>query len=198
MLDTFDAETFRRLDLSERTAILQAANLALHASAGNRAVPPEECLVRRDELDAELDPPAFLARIIELAKQRGMLQSPTQLRMLIQQMLKVQSTFEAGRYAMPPLPSAGAVRGYYVRNRGGRFYGDLSPYHLWRDEEASIDGRDYWTAWRALLPGLSVIDVDAANHMTLLAQPETHDTIRRLCAELYRSDFAVERLNRGT
>jgi polyketide synthase PksL len=198
MLDTFDAETFQRLDLSERTAILQAANLALHAGAGNRAAPLEECLVRRDELDAGLEPPAFLARIIELAKQRGMIQSPTQLRMLIQQMLKVQSTFEAGRYAMPPLPSAGAVRGYYVRNRGGRFYGDLSPYYLWRDEEASIDGRDYCAAWRELLPGLRVIDVDAANHMTLLAQPETHDTIRRLCAELYRSDFAVERLNRGT
>ncbi|MBJ6763844.1 SDR family NAD(P)-dependent oxidoreductase [Myxococcaceae bacterium JPH2] len=197
MLDTFDAETFQRLEFSERTAILQAANLALHASAGNRAAPLEECLVHRDALDAGLEPSAFLTRITELAKQRGMIQSPTQLRLLIQQMLKVQSTFEAGRYAMPPLPSAGTVRGYYVRNRSGRFYGDLSPYYLWRDEEASIDGRDSWTAWRERLPGLGLADVDAANHMTLLAQAEPHEVIRRLCAELYRTDIAVERLNRG-
>jgi len=80
------------------------------------------------------------------------------------------------------------VDGTYFRNARGLFMGELTPYFQVVGETFSLDHINYRQDWERELPGLRVVDVDAANHMTLMHETDSLAAVEETCVRTYAAD----------
>jgi polyketide synthase PksR len=123
--------------------------------------------------------------LIGVARQRGLKRSNEDAYQEIKKMISVQRAFEIDKFCLLPLNDPQDVRGYYFRNKGGVFLGNLAPYFMIETEKIPLEGTNYWEEWKLHLPNLSMIDVNPDNHMVLLSDENTHNKIITFCEKLY-------------
>lgn len=185
MLDTFEVSGLTAPKQSQKSAYLQAVNIALQTRVMQDPAAFARILIHRDQVDTQLDEAAFLQQLIALAQTRGVFYSADHLATQLVKQAEVQTAHQAHRYSMPPLPQPEAVQCYYVRNRNGVYMGELAPYFMLPGDEFDFEQKAHWQAWQALLPNFTLLEVDAANHLVLLSEPEVCQQLMDFCHNLY-------------
>lgn len=142
-------------------------------------------LIHRDEVAGVAEDEAFVRRLAELAAGRGLAMERDRIVHFVERNMRVQLAYRIDEYEIRPLEQPEAPACTYFRNRRGLFLGELEPYFQVAGETFSLDHITYWQDWERELPGLRVVDVDAANHMTLLHEDGPLAAIERACVATY-------------
>ncbi|WP_437581594.1 beta-ketoacyl synthase N-terminal-like domain-containing protein [Sorangium sp. So ce887] len=189
MLDTFDSIGARKIDipdsLFDKSLALQTVNASLFLPIVEHPEKMASTLIHRSEANVELDYEEFLERLIQRAQSRGLTRSENLMHEMIKQCAKVQAAYKITEYVIEPLPRPAEVACYYFRNKNGHFFGELEPYFAIADGIYMVDQENYWSEWEQRLPNLSMIDVDASNHMWFLSEAAVFETVSRFCESLY-------------
>ncbi|MFC9272590.1 beta-ketoacyl synthase N-terminal-like domain-containing protein [Streptomyces zhihengii] len=173
---------------SARSAALQVVNSLLWPAGEKDPAVLRARLVHRDEVAVELDEDAFVWRLAELAAERGLAMRPAQIARFTRRNMAIQLAYRLGEHTVGPLPRPRAVACTYFRNRRGLFLGEVEPYFQVAGETFSLDHVDYRQDWEREMPGLRLVDIDAANHMTILNDAGPLAAIEETCVALYAPD----------
>ncbi|MEU6391716.1 beta-ketoacyl synthase N-terminal-like domain-containing protein [Streptomyces sp. NPDC046939] len=173
---------------SARSAALQVVNSLLWPPGEKDPAALRDRLIHRDEVAEELDEDAFVLRLADLAAGRGLAMKPAQIARFIQRNMAIQLAYRLGEHTIRPLPRPEAVVCTYFRNRRGLFLGETEPYFQVVGETFSLDHVNYQQDWERELPGLRLVEIDAANHMTILNDAGPLAAIEETCLALYASD----------
>jgi 3-oxoacyl-(acyl-carrier-protein) synthase/thioesterase domain-containing protein/SAM-dependent methyltransferase/acyl carrier protein len=184
---------------SARSAALQVVNSLLWPAGEQDPATVGARLIHQDEVQDEVqdqmvevpDEDAFVHRLAELAAGRGLAMRPEQIVRFIRRNMAIQLAYQLGEHKIRPLPQPEAVDCTYFRNRRGLFMGELEPYFQVVGETFSLDHVNYWQDWERELPGLRLVDVDAANHMTILHDEGPLTAIEQVCAAVYASGESI-------
>jgi thioesterase domain-containing protein/3-oxoacyl-(acyl-carrier-protein) synthase/acyl carrier protein len=199
MIDTLDSQAIKKIELNEKTPMLQMVNIALLSGKisshiiGNAAekAASAQLPIHRDEVGLTEDNELFLEQLLKLAKQRGITRTDSQLRTMIKQAVKVQQAYEIDKYFVLPLPNPQEVTCYYFRNKSGLFFGELEPYFSAIPDPAKlVEDRKHWEEWEQQFPNFHLIDVDSPNHMAVLSSPKSYEVIAAICEKLYSGEAA--------
>jgi polyketide synthase PksN len=176
-------------DIIWKDAVLRIINMMLLSRNTSGRAPIEAAdlsskLIRRDELDLNSDQDTFLMQAINLAKEHGLNLTEAQLKNLIQQNAKVQTSYGVNDYTVLPLPGPDRVSCYYFRNKNGAFYGELEPYFSITPYDDSMDTQ-YWQEWENQIRDFRIIDLDSSSHLMLLAELQNAGTVSSFCEQLY-------------
>ncbi|WP_323072396.1 SDR family NAD(P)-dependent oxidoreductase [Mycetohabitans endofungorum] len=189
MLDSPDVTGERTAKLADKTRLLQAVNMSLQMTISDTPERFAEVLIHRDEVDLSLSHPAYRQQLMTLARQRGLKISDDRLQHMMEQVARIQQSYQVEQYRILPLPKAEEVACYYFRNASGLWMGDLEPYFSTDSREfAAFNHTNYWQEWQRQLPSFEMIDVDSSSHMTLLTEPEVFDVVAAFCVSLYAKE----------
>ncbi|MEV6476089.1 beta-ketoacyl synthase N-terminal-like domain-containing protein [Streptomyces sp. NPDC051657] len=173
---------------SARSAALQVVNSLLWPAGEKAPGVPRARLVHRDEVVEDLDEDAFVLRLAELAAERGLAMRPAQIARFVSRNMAIQLAYRLGEHTIRPLPRPEAVVCTYFRNRRGLFLGEVEPYFQVTGETFSLDHVNYQQDWAREMPGLRLVEIDAANHMTILNDAGPLAAIEETCLALYAHD----------
>ena len=185
MLDSIDSTGLKKINLCEKTMILQAVNTALVSANLEEPEKIAQVLIHKDEVNPNVDDEEFFKQVIMLARSRGLDNTEAQLYDKVQQNKKVQDAYEASRFRILALPDSKSVTCYYFRNKSGLLLGELEPYYSIEADDYTLDHVNYWEEWKQQFPNLHMMDVDSSNHMTLLLDSKPLGVILDLCEKLY-------------
>lgn len=189
MVDSPDGTALARAEangsVTARSAAIQVVNSLLWPAGVKELAEITPLLIHRDEIDAAVDDAEFIRRLADLAAARGLSMSREQIAQFTQRNVGVQLAYRAAEYKVRPLADPRAVHSTYFRNRRELFLGDLEPYFQAAGEDFSLDHVDYRQDWEREMPGLRVVEIDAANHMTILHDDEPLAAIEQACAAAY-------------
>jgi polyketide synthase PksN len=172
---------------SAQSAALQVVNSLLWPPGEKDPEALRGRLIHQDEVAGILDEDAFVHRLAELAAERGLAMRPEQIVRFIRRNMAIQLAYQLGEHTIRPLPRPDAVAATYFRNRRGLFMGEVEPYFQVAGETFSLDHVNYWQDWERELPGLRMVDIDAANHMTILNDDGPLGAIEQACVARYAS-----------
>ncbi len=170
---------------SARSAALQVVNSLLWPPGEKQLDDVRPRLIHRDEVTGVAGDAAFVRRLAELAADRGLAMERDRIVHFVERNMRVQLAYRIDEYRIRPLEEPEAPVCTYFRNRRGLFLGELEPYFQVDGETFSLDHITYWQDWERELPGLRVVDVEAANHMTFLHEDGPRTAIERACAATY-------------
>ncbi|MFI8313751.1 beta-ketoacyl synthase N-terminal-like domain-containing protein [Streptomyces microflavus] len=173
---------------SARSAALQVVNSLLWPAGEKDPEVLRARLVHRDEVAEEVDEDAFVLRLAELAAERGLAMRPDRTARFVRRNMAIQLAYRLGEHTVRPLPRPEAVVCTYFRNRRGLFLGEVEPYFQLTGETFSLDHVNYQQDWVRELPGLRLVEIDAANHMTILNDAGPLAAIEETCLALYAPD----------
>ncbi|MFI6642896.1 beta-ketoacyl synthase N-terminal-like domain-containing protein [Streptomyces sp. NPDC050504] len=173
---------------SARSAALQVVNSLLWPAGEKDPAVLRARLVHRDEVVEDLDEDAFVRRLADLAAERGLAMRPAQIARFVRRNMAIQLAYRLGEHTIRPLPRPEAVVCTYFRNRRGLFLGEAEPYFQVEGETFSLDHVNYQQDWDRELPGLRLVEIDAANHMTILNDAGPLAAIEETCLALYASE----------
>lgn len=172
---------------STKSAAIQVMNSLLWPAGEKSLTKVWPQLIHQNEVANSLDEVAFVHRLADLAAERGISMGREQIINFVQRNIRVQLAYRVGEYKIQPLLHPEGVDCTYFRNRRGFFLGDLEPYFHIVGDRFSLDHVNYWQDWERELPGLRVVDIDAANHMAILHDDGPLAAIRQACVEAYIS-----------
>lgn len=203
MLDTLDAESTNKAnalivggnfdaDTVTKVSDFRAVNLILgnnRFDSHGGATP----ILRRDEVDTTLDTTAFLDSLIDAALARGISKTETQLRSRVRQLSRYFEATQGETYTVDPLPRPDGLRCYYLRNRGGKFFGAFEEHMVLfpNPDLPTVDGVAYWQEWADRIDDFFTIDVDTSMHAEVMTAPQSLDKLMRLCDRLYAAEDAA-------
>ncbi|QTZ90306.1 SDR family NAD(P)-dependent oxidoreductase [Streptomyces auratus] len=203
MLDTLDAESTNKAnalivggnfdaDVVTKVSDFRAVNLIL----GNNRFDSHggsTPILRRDEVDTTLEPKAFLDSLIETAVARGVSKTETQLRSRVRQLARYFEATQGETYTVDPLPKRDGLRCYYLRNRGGKFFGAFEEHMVLfpNPDLPTVDDIAYWQEWADQIDDFFTIDVDTSMHAEVMTAPQALDKLMRLCDRLYAAEDAA-------
>lgn len=173
---------------SARSAALQVVNSLLWPAGEKDPAVLRARLIHRDEIAEALDEDAFVLRLAELAAERGFAMRPDRTARFVGRNMAIQLAYRLGEHTIRPLPRPEAVVCTYFRNRRGLFLGEVEPYFQVAGETFSLDHVNYRQDWERELPGLRLVEIDAANHMTILNDAGPLAAIEETCLALYAPD----------
>lgn len=173
---------------SARSAALQVVNSLLWPAGEKDPALLRARLVHRDEVADDLGEDAFVLRLAELAAERGLAMRPDRTARFVRRNMAIQLAYRLGEHTIRPLPRPEAVVCTYFRNRRGLFLGEVEPYFQLTGETFSLDHVNYQQDWVRELPGLRLVEIDAANHMTILNDAGPLAAIEETCLALYAPD----------
>lgn len=177
--------------VSVRSAAMQVVNSLLWPAGRKHLDAVASRLIHQDDVPNAPDDTAFVHRLAELAAERGLTMGHKQLVAFIQRNIGVQIAYRIGEYEIRSLPHPNAVNATYFRNQRGVYMGDLEPYFHAIGDTFSLDHVTYWQDWKRELGALRVVDIDAANHMTILRDDGPLAVVVQTCAETYVVDGAA-------
>lgn len=190
MLDSPDVTGERTAKLADKTRLLQAVNMSLQMTISDTPERFAEVLIHRDEIDLSLSHQEYRQQLMTLARQRGLKISDDRLQQMMEQVARIQQSYQVEHYQILPLPKAEEVACYYFRNASGLWMGDLEPYFSTDSQEfAAFNHTNYWQEWQRQLPSFEMIEVNSSSHMTLLTEPEVFDLIAEFCVSLYGQEL---------
>ncbi|MEV6669058.1 SDR family NAD(P)-dependent oxidoreductase [Streptomyces sp. NPDC051162] len=209
MLDTLDAEATNKAnalivggdfssDVVSKVSNFRAVNLILgnnRFDSHGGATP----ILHRDDVDTTLDGAEFLDSLIDAALARGANKTETQLRARVRQLSRYFEAMQGETYTVDPLPRRDGLRCYYLRNRGGKFFGAFEDHMVLfpNPELPTVDGITYWQQWADEIDDFFTIDVDTSMHAEVMTAPESLDKLMRLCDRLYAAEVPVALSARG-
>jgi thioesterase domain-containing protein len=191
MVDSPDNTAFRSAapqNIPLKNAALQVANILLWPPGESDLTTIMARMISQDEVDTGATDDDFIRRLAELAVERGLAMRQDRIEAFIRQNMAVQVGYRLHEFRILPLPRPDAVRCAYFRNRHGLFYGTLGPYFTTAGDGFSLDNVVYWQDWQRELAQFQMVDIEASNHMTILFEPRSLETIVDVCEDLYASD----------
>ncbi|AKJ29421.1 beta-ketoacyl synthase N-terminal-like domain-containing protein [Caldimonas brevitalea] len=192
MVDSPDNTAFKQsagtANIPTKNAALQVINMLLWPPGVSDLNQIMNRMIHQDEVDPKLEDENFIDRLAELARQRGLAMSPDRIKAFIRQNIAVQVAYQFNEFVIRPLPQPDAAQCHYFRNRQGLFYGAMSPYFTTAHDTFSLDHINYWQDWERELKSFNMVDIEAANHMTILFEDHSLNTIAGACQNLYSID----------
>jgi thioesterase domain-containing protein len=193
MVDSPDTTGWAKSDgggsATVRSAALQVVNSLLWPAGVKGLDDVRPRLIHQDEVaGATGDDAAFVRLLADLAVERGLSLGREQVVGFIERNIAIQLAYRIGEFEVRPLADPEAVDGTYFRNARGLFMGELTPYFQVVGETFSLDHVDYRQDWERELPGLRVVDVTAANHMTLMHETDSLAAVEETCVLTYGAD----------
>ncbi|MBA3720776.1 MAG: polyketide synthase dehydratase domain-containing protein [Parachlamydiaceae bacterium] len=188
MCDTHDSIHMKKVNTTYKSELLQTINTMLSAMKSHEPEKIIETLVHRDEIDFNFSDDVFLEKLVELANNRGLNKTASQLQLMTKQNAKVQKAYDIHNFQLIPLLKPHTVACYYFRNKSGSFWGPLEPYNIFTKKETELENVAYWGDWERQIMDFHMIDVDSSSHLTLLAEPLPKEAIFNLCELLYGSN----------
>lgn len=185
MLDSPYGKEFQQGAVSRKTAVLQAVNLALASKNFQEPDTFMQTLIHRNELDLNVQEEELFEQLIKLGNTRGLTKTEEQIMSMIEANIKIQHAYQFDRFSVRPLSEPDAVTCYYFRNKGGLIFGELEPYFSTTEDSSALDHATYWEEWERQFPNLHVMDINPSNHMVLLSEAKSYETIFAFCEELY-------------
>ncbi|MCW3464996.1 thioesterase domain-containing protein [Chitinophaga nivalis] len=185
MIDSLSPAGLKLYQPDQKDYLLEIINILLLNTVMATPEKYYQVMIRREEVDVHVSDEAFLSQLILLAKLRGLKKDTARIEKEVWMTMEVQKAYEVSSYQLEDLPDPTGLTCYYFRNRNGLFYGDMEPYLCMAPPVVSLDHINYWEEWEQQLPDFHVIDVNAANHMIMLAEQEVHLSIIDFCAALY-------------
>ncbi|OIB02943.1 mixed polyketide synthase/non-ribosomal peptide synthetase [Paenibacillus sp. LC231] len=185
MLDSPYGKEFQQGAVSRKTAVLQAVNLALASKNFQEPDQFMQTLIHRNELDLNVQEEELFEQLIKLGNTRGLTKTEDQIMSMIEANIKIQHAYQFDQFSVMPLSAPDAVTCYYFRNKGGLLFGELEPYFSTTEDSSALDHATYWEEWERQFPNLHVMDIDPSNHMVLLSEAKSYETIFAFCEELY-------------
>ncbi|NUT49939.1 MAG: type-I PKS, partial [Saccharothrix sp.] len=172
-----------------RSAALQVVNSLLWPAGVKGLDDVRPRLIHQTEVvGAPEDDAAFTRVLADLAVERGLTMRREQVVDFVERNIAVQLAYRIGEFGIRPLADPDAVAATYFRNVRGLFLGALEPYFQVVGETFSLDHINYRQDWERELPGLRVVDVDAANHMTLMHEQDSLAAVEETCVRAYTAD----------
>ncbi|MGW2366732.1 SDR family NAD(P)-dependent oxidoreductase [Streptomyces sp. NPDC001667] len=209
MLDTLDADATNKAnalivggdfspEVVSKVSNFRAVNLILgnnRFDSHGGATP----ILHRDDVDTTLDGTKFLDSLIDAALARGINKTETQLRARVRQLARYFEAMQGETYTVDPLPRRDGLRCYYLRNRGGEFFGAFEDHMVLfpNPELPTVDGITYWQQWADEIDDFFTIDVDTSMHAEVMTAPESLDKLMRLCDRLYAAEVPAALSARG-
>lgn len=185
MLDTPYGNEFQAGEINEKSSILQAVNLALAMQDFQDPEKFKDILVSREELDLTMNNEALFSDLISIAKTHGLTKTEGQIRKMMQDNMRMQHAYQFEYYSAIPLPSPASVTCYYFRNKEGLIFGDLEYYFSTTEDINKLNRAKYWAEWEIQFKNIHIIDLDVSNHMVLLSESKSLETIKEFCELLY-------------
>ncbi|MEO2205373.1 beta-ketoacyl synthase N-terminal-like domain-containing protein [Paenibacillus pabuli] len=169
----------------KKDRMLRAINLLLAFSSADQLV-----LIADHEVQTDVSDEAFLDQLVLLAEQKGITKSPQQLRKSVVQYEKILDTLDMSTaiYDGWPLSDPHNVPCYYFCNPTGTLFGEDESYFRLVDKGRVYDYVSFAAKWKEKMPALTVLKVEASNHLTLLTEPESQERIVTFCEKLYSDE----------
>ncbi|MCY8910324.1 amino acid adenylation domain-containing protein [Bacillus atrophaeus] len=173
--------TIPRLNLT-KDRMLRAINLLLAFSSTEELILISESEITLDNTDEE-----FLEQLINLAEIKGSTKSANQLRKSINQLEKILDALDTSTtfYDALPLADPSAVKSYYFCNPVGSLFGEDESYFRLVDKGRVYDYLEFSEKWKGKLPTITTLKVNSSNHLTILTEPKSQETIIKFCEKLY-------------
>ncbi|HVI46505.1 MAG TPA: thioesterase domain-containing protein [Chitinophaga sp.] len=165
--------------------LLKTVNTLLLPGAVGKQGKLEELLVHSNELDTRSDEESFLQQLTDLALKKGLKRKESLFKELVCQRAQVIMAYDIHRYVLSPLPYPENVSCYYFHNKNGLFYGDMEPYFCLATRSDKHENNIHRNKWKELIPDFHLINLIAPNHIQLLYDQQSVDTISTFCNLLY-------------
>ncbi len=118
---------------------------------------------------------AVLEAFVGYCVRSGVERSADWIRQYLKRMAGIQKSYRIADYA--PLPLASDIANVrYFKNRNGLFFGRPGD---------PLDGVDYWSDWRGLLPNIAYQEVVAESHLALFDSDEALEALSGNCQSVY-------------
>lgn len=197
MIDTIPPKLMAAYKLDRKSELLQSVNLALLMEFPNKANEFETFLINRNELPASQSENKLLEQLVEIAEQRGLSKTVTEIKKMISQMRKINQSYELEQYDWPSLTKPLNLKAIYFKNKSGFFLGQMEPYCNATASGISMDHLNQEQQWKSKLPELKVIEIESMSHMSMLSELKSSLAILDVCESLYsNSDLEPEELTR--
>nr|WP_319025127.1 SDR family NAD(P)-dependent oxidoreductase [Nisaea nitritireducens] len=116
-----------------------------------------------------------LEAFVEYCVKSGVERSAEWIRQYLKRMAAIQKSYRIAEYEPAPLASEiPHVR--YFKNRNGLFLGQPGD---------PLEGVDYWSDWRSLLPSIGYQEVEADSHLALFESDDAMKALSEYCRSLY-------------
>ncbi len=186
MLDTLAPNVLGSTkDISFKCRLLQSANFILATQVFVDTANIKKFLIDCKEVDWSMSAEDITRYLGILVKDRGIDMPDKKLHEKINKWGLIQKAYEYGSYKLGTLPKPKSVDCYYFRNKSGLFFGNLASCYAIPGDEVEVDHINYWNLWQDNLPNMQIIDVDASNHLMLLSEKSSYETIIEFCRKIY-------------
>ncbi|MDR7341666.1 polyketide synthase PksN [Pantoea alhagi] len=192
LIDSPDNQGFnkaaRSANIPLKNAALQVANTLLWPGNVTEISQIPQRMIHQDEVDESLSDEDFIIDLGNKVNEKGANIDPVNACAFIRRNIKVQVAYQLNAYKIQPLPAPEEIKSLYFRNKNGYFLGALKNNFQTRSTIFDLDQVNYWQEWQQAMPGLHVIDLNVANHMTMLFEAEAKEVVQRYCQEIYTTE----------
>jgi amino acid adenylation domain-containing protein len=131
----------------------------------------------------ETDKEILTEFFIQYCLRAGVNKPEAWIRNFIKKMAQIQKGYKLSDYIPCPLPSeVSCVR--YFKNRDGLFFGQKAA-HLNPHRDDPLQGVDYWSQWKDVLPTITFSEVIADNHLMIFDENSALKKISEYCQQIY-------------
>lgn len=173
----------------KKDRMLRAVNLLMAFASNDNLV-----LISETELNLEDSDEAFLDKLVQLAIEKGDKKAPNQLKKSIVQLEKILCSLDISSttYQVKPLSNPASTICYYFCNPEGTLFGEAESYFRLVDKGREYDYKKFSEQWRTFLPNMKVLKIEASNHLTILTEEKSKQTIVQFCRMLYDEGEVTE------
>lgn len=196
LIDSPDNQGFnkaaRSANIPLKNAALQVANTLLWPGNVTELSDIPQRMIHQDDVNEALSDEEFIIDLGDKVYKKGGNIDPASACDFIRRNIKVQVAYQLNAYKIQPLPAPDKITSFYFRNKNGYFLGALKSHFQTRSTRFDLDHVNYWQEWQQAMPDLQVVDLDVANHMTMLFEAEAKEVVQRYCQEIYTTETVTE------
>ena len=196
MIDSPDNQGFNRAaqsaNIPRKNAALQVANTLLWPTAVDNVAEIGQQMIHQDDVDESLSDDDFIAVLGVMVYEKGANIDAESAREFIRRNINVQVAYQINNYQIQPLPAPEEINALYFRNKNGYFLGALTTHFQTRTTTFCLDHINYWQEWQREMADLQLIDLNVANHMTILFEEEAKAVVKHYCDEIYITEKVME------
>ncbi|HAU86138.1 MAG TPA: hypothetical protein DCW90_11780 [Lachnospiraceae bacterium] len=182
-----NAEKIMESRKSDYDFLLQGVNRTLIGRNQENQNELSQVLIKPDEATGE-DSESYLARLIEIGKERGLSLSISEGELwdMFWQRFQIKKHLFEMILKLLPLPHPNMVNCYYCTSSTEEYYGALESYFM-RDTPIQLGLMDADKYWNELMDKVVTKEIAATNQFTAMYEPQFREQLIQYCSEVYNS-----------
>ncbi len=182
-----NAEKIMESRKSDYDFLLQGVNRTLIGRNQENQNELSQVLIKPDEATGE-DSESYLARLIEIGKERGLSLSISEGELwdMFWQRFQIKKHLFEMILKLLPLPHPNMVNCYYCTSSTEEYYGALESYFM-RDTPIQLGLMDADKYWNELMDKVVTKEIAATNQFTAMYEPQFREQLIQYRSEVYNS-----------